>query len=190
MSASRQRKRNHPVARIKGGWSAAEDAELCRCAPALSPRACAAQRPLVCCTCRRASAPRTRPEGATAPLSPRPTARPPVPRRQGRCTRARWPNCLARATAHPQHHSYRPPAPCAPPGPPLSNRRLVQELGEGNWSMIARALNEAFDRRRPTENGRIGKQCREVGGCRDAAPGWWPQLQGPARRSRQMRRHA
>ncbi|KAI8464455.1 MAG: hypothetical protein J3K34DRAFT_461913 [Monoraphidium minutum] len=38
---------------------------------------------------------------------------------------------------------------------------LVQELGEGNWSMIARALNEAFDRRRPSENGRIGKQCRE-----------------------------
>ncbi|GBF93219.1 transcription factor [Raphidocelis subcapitata] len=38
--------------------------------------------------------------------------------------------------------------------------RLVRELGEGNWSMIARALNEAFDRDGPA-TGRIGKQCRE-----------------------------
>lgn len=29
--------------------------------------------------------------------------------------------------------------------------------------MIARALNEGFDRRRPADQGRIGKQCREVG---------------------------
>jgi hypothetical protein len=28
--AARQRKRSHPVARIKGGWSAAEDTELVR----------------------------------------------------------------------------------------------------------------------------------------------------------------
>lgn len=37
--------------------------------------------------------------------------------------------------------------------------RLVQKLGEGNWSPIARSLNDAFGKNE--ENGRIGKQCRE-----------------------------
>ena len=38
--------------------------------------------------------------------------------------------------------------------------RLVKEYGEGNWSPIAKALNEAFDK--GADQGRIGKQCREV----------------------------
>lgn len=36
---------------------------------------------------------------------------------------------------------------------------LVQKFGEGNWSPIARALNEAFGK--TEDQGRIGKQCRE-----------------------------
>ncbi|GFR39775.1 hypothetical protein Agub_g260, partial [Astrephomene gubernaculifera] len=37
--------------------------------------------------------------------------------------------------------------------------RLVKKFGEGNWSPIARALNEATGKTEST--GRIGKQCRE-----------------------------
>lgn len=36
---------------------------------------------------------------------------------------------------------------------------LVAEFGEGNWSPIARALNEHCGK--GEESGRIGKQCRE-----------------------------
>lgn len=38
-------------------------------------------------------------------------------------------------------------------------KKLVSELGEGNWSMIARRLNAVLDK--PSDTGRIGKQCRE-----------------------------
>ncbi|GLC50858.1 hypothetical protein PLESTB_000439700 [Pleodorina starrii] len=38
-------------------------------------------------------------------------------------------------------------------------KRLVDEFGEGNWSVIARHLNAALGK--PAESGRIGKQCRE-----------------------------
>ncbi|GFR40756.1 hypothetical protein Agub_g1368 [Astrephomene gubernaculifera] len=38
-------------------------------------------------------------------------------------------------------------------------KRLVEEHGEGNWSVIARHLNAALGK--PAESGRIGKQCRE-----------------------------
>lgn len=38
-------------------------------------------------------------------------------------------------------------------------RRLVTEHGEGNWSAIARCLNTMFNK--STDEGRIGKQCRE-----------------------------
>ncbi|EFJ42872.1 transcription factor Myb7, partial [Volvox carteri f. nagariensis] len=38
-------------------------------------------------------------------------------------------------------------------------KRLVDEFGEGNWSVIARHLNSALGK--PAESGRIGKQCRE-----------------------------
>ncbi|GMH33008.1 hypothetical protein BSKO_00842 [Bryopsis sp. KO-2023] len=37
--------------------------------------------------------------------------------------------------------------------------RLVNEHGEGNWSVIARALNKSFGKEE--HHGRIGKQCRE-----------------------------
>eukprot|EP00775_Hariotina_reticulata_P013359 gene13359-13487_t len=37
--------------------------------------------------------------------------------------------------------------------------RLVKKFGEGSWSPIAKALNEAFDK--SDDQGRIGKQCRE-----------------------------
>lgn len=53
-------------------------------------------------------------------------------------------------------HYLGPPSAATCPVP----RRLVHQLGEGNWSPIARALNEAFNK--DTDNGRIGKQCREV----------------------------
>ncbi|KXZ44233.1 hypothetical protein GPECTOR_70g463 [Gonium pectorale] len=36
---------------------------------------------------------------------------------------------------------------------------LVDEYGEGNWSVIARQLNTALGK--PADSGRIGKQCRE-----------------------------
>lgn len=36
---------------------------------------------------------------------------------------------------------------------------LVKQFGEGHWSPIARALNEALNKSEST--GRIGKQCRE-----------------------------
>lgn len=39
--------------------------------------------------------------------------------------------------------------------------RLVRKFGEGCWAPIAKALNEAFDK--SDDQGRIGKQCREVG---------------------------
>lgn len=40
--------------------------------------------------------------------------------------------------------------------PRLGPCRLVQELGEGNWSPIARALNAVIGK--DESNGRIGKQ--------------------------------
>ncbi len=46
-----------------------------------------------------------------------------------------------------------------PAAPTLLLHRLVQKFGEGNWSPIARALNEAFGK--TEDQGRIGKQCRE-----------------------------
>ena len=49
-------------------------------------------------------------------------------------------------------------APSSPPFSPLA--RLVRKFGEGNWSPIARALNETFEK--SEDQGRIGKQCREV----------------------------
>lgn len=51
---------------------------------------------------------------------------------------------LAKPTSHP--HAMAP-------------NRLVKKFGEGNWSPIARALNEATGKTEAT--GRIGKQCRE-----------------------------
>jgi hypothetical protein len=36
----------------------------------------------------------------------------------------------------------------------------VSQQGEGNWSSIARCLNALFEK--PADEGRIGKQCREV----------------------------
>jgi hypothetical protein len=42
---------------------------------------------------------------------------------------------------------------------PRPRPRLVSELGEGNWSMIARRLNAVLDK--ASDTGRIGKQCRE-----------------------------
>jgi myb proto-oncogene protein len=44
----------------------------------------------------------------------------------------------------------------------------VHEYGEGNWSPIAKALNEAFNK--TADNGRIGKQCREVRGACSLVP--------------------
>ncbi|KAG2433553.1 hypothetical protein HYH02_012670 [Chlamydomonas schloesseri] len=38
-------------------------------------------------------------------------------------------------------------------------KRLVEEFGEGNWSVIARHLNASLGK--PADSGRIGKQCRE-----------------------------
>jgi hypothetical protein len=38
-------------------------------------------------------------------------------------------------------------------------RRLVEQYGEGNWSIISRTLNDALGK--GSEGGRIGKQCRE-----------------------------
>lgn len=40
------------------------------------------------------------------------------------------------------------------------SHRLVKKFGEGCWSPIAKALNEAFEK--TEDQGRIGKQCREV----------------------------
>jgi hypothetical protein len=40
----------------------------------------------------------------------------------------------------------------------------VKKFGEGCWSPIAKALNEAFDK--SDDQGRIGKQCREVRAAR------------------------
>ena len=42
---------------------------------------------------------------------------------------------------------------------PSVPRRLVHEYGEGQWSQIAQALNDASGK--SLESGRIGKQCRE-----------------------------
>ncbi|KAG2442288.1 hypothetical protein HXX76_002374 [Chlamydomonas incerta] len=41
----------------------------------------------------------------------------------------------------------------------MALRRLVEEFGEGNWSVIARHLNASLGK--PADSGRIGKQCRE-----------------------------
>ena len=53
--------------------------------------------------------------------------------------------------------------PPPPPGPILQEddalARLVEEHGAGNWSIIARELNDLFSA--PADAGRIGKQCRE-----------------------------
>lgn len=38
--------------------------------------------------------------------------------------------------------------------------RLVEKYGEGQWATISQQLNKAFGK--PDEQGRIGKQCREV----------------------------
>lgn len=38
-------------------------------------------------------------------------------------------------------------------------RRLVEEHGQGNWSIIARQLNAVLGK--GADSGRIGKQCRE-----------------------------
>ena len=57
----------------------------------------------------------------------------------------------------PRIHALTPP-----PAPRLNAPgRLVAEYGEGNWSTIARALNDMVSRP-PGTLGRIGKQCREV----------------------------
>jgi len=38
--------------------------------------------------------------------------------------------------------------------------RLVEKYGEGQWATISQQLNKSFGK--PDEQGRIGKQCREV----------------------------
>jgi hypothetical protein len=39
--------------------------------------------------------------------------------------------------------------------------RLVKEYGEGQWAVISQQLNKASGK--SDDQGRIGKQCREVG---------------------------
>jgi hypothetical protein len=90
----------------------------------------------------------------------------PAHRRRRAAAQQPWPSPLA---TPPLTRTSPPPTPpphltttLSSPFHPLSLPRLVKRLGEGNWSMIARALNEAFDRQGPLHLGRIGKQCREV----------------------------
>jgi hypothetical protein len=65
----------------------------------------------------------------------------------------------ARPLDHPRANPLQPPNPLLNPPP----RRLVREYGEGNWSAIARALNDMVERPHEASGavGRVGKQCRE-----------------------------
>lgn len=44
--------------------------------------------------------------------------------------------------------------------------RLVERYGEGQWAVISQQLNKAFGK--SEDQGRIGKQCREVRHARNA----------------------
>lgn len=46
-----------------------------------------------------------------------------------------------------------------------NNNRLVEKYGEGQWAVISQQLNKAFGK--SDDQGRIGKQCREVRGHRN-----------------------
>jgi hypothetical protein len=50
----------------------------------------------------------------------------------------------------------------------------VDKYGEGQWAVISQQLNKAFGKQE--DQGRIGKQCREVRAfARNAEPTWeWP----------------